>query len=84
MSRYLHTVLFLLLTLAFCAAAFSQAFILRDGREVELPPHAKSVTIKGMCDEWKAWKVKGDMVVTCGNTPAPSGAVELRPFYVVR
>jgi hypothetical protein len=83
-KRYALTAMFFLLTFALCAAAFSQVFTRRGGKEVELPPNVETLVIKGMCDDWKAWKVKSDMVVTCGNTPAPSGAVELRPFYVVR
>jgi hypothetical protein len=49
---------------------------------LDLPPATETVTIRGLCDHWKAWRTPDrDLYVTCPGRAPPPGAVELRAFY---
>lgn len=60
------------------ALAFAAAAVLAH----EIPAGtAHRLVFTDFCSGWTAWKVRGDMVITCPGQPRPDGAVELREFY---
>ena len=51
--------------------------------DITLPVTAKTVTVHGLCDNWKAWRtVERNLWVGCGAAVPPAGAVELRAYYI--
>lgn len=79
MRRFLDQYCFAILFLALLAAAGVAL------ANYDLPVEHKTVTIRGLCDGWKAWRERdGDLWVGCPGTSPPEGAVELRAYYVLR
>lgn len=48
-----------------------------------LPP-VTTFTVDKLCDGWSAWRVGGNLYVTCPGKTPPRGAVALKPAYVWR
>ena len=52
--------------------------------DIVLPDTAKTITVQGLCSNWKAWRTpERNLWVGCGTAAPPSGSVELRAYYVL-
>ena len=64
------------LGVALAATAIAHDYNLADG--------AHTVTVRGMCSKWTAYRTaEQDLLVLCPGMAPPAGAVELRAYYVM-